>query len=80
MRVGVLQHGIEHRLKFARRAGDDLQHLAGGSLLLQRLAEIVGALAQFVEQPRVLDGDDGLGGEVLTSSICLSVKGRTSWR
>ena len=24
-----------------------------------------GALTQFVEQPRVLDGDDGLGGEVL---------------
>ena len=37
-------------------------------------------MAQFIEQPRVLDGDDGLGGEVLTSSICLSVKGRTSWR
>ena len=28
-------------------------------------AEIVGALAQLVEQPRVLDGDDRLGGEVL---------------
>ena len=27
--------------------------------------EIVGALAQLVEQPRVLDGDDGLRGEVL---------------
>ena len=27
--------------------------------------EIVGALAQFVEQPHVLDGDDGLGGEGL---------------
>ena len=27
--------------------------------------KIVGALAQLVEQPRVLDGDDGLGGEVL---------------
>ena len=27
--------------------------------------QIVGALAQLVEQPRVLDGDDGLGGEVL---------------
>ena len=26
--------------------------------------EIVGALAQFVEQPRVLDGDHGLRGEV----------------
>ena len=42
-----------------------LQHLRGRGLLLQRLGEIVGALAQFVEQPRVLDGDDGLGGEVL---------------
>ena len=28
-------------------------------------SQIVGALAQLVEQPRVLDGDDGLGGEVL---------------
>ena len=42
-----------------------LQHLRGRGLLLQRLAQIVGALAQLVEQPRVLDGDDGLGGEVL---------------
>ena len=37
----------------------------GRGLLLQRLGQIVGALAQFVEQPRVLDGDDRLGGEVL---------------
>jgi hypothetical protein len=41
-------------------------------LLLQRLrevggavAEIVGALAQLVEQPRVLDGDHRLAGETL---------------
>ena len=27
--------------------------------------EVSSALAQFVEQPRVLDGDDGLRGEVL---------------
>ena len=27
--------------------------------------EIVGAIAQFVEQPRILDGDDGLGCEIL---------------
>ena len=33
-------------------------------LLLQRLGEIVSALTQFVEQPRVLDGDDRLRGEV----------------
>ena len=28
------------------------------------IGEIVGAPTQFIEQPRVLDGDDGLGGEV----------------
>ena len=50
-----------------------LKNLRRRRLLLQRLP-------QFVEQPRVLDGDDGLGGEILTRSICLSVKGRTSWR
>ena len=38
------------------------------------------ALAQLAEQPRVLDGDDGLAAKFCTSSICLSVKGRTSWR
>ena len=53
----VLQHGIEHRLQLAGRARDHLQDLGGRSLLLQRFA-------QLVEQPRVLDGDDGLGGEV----------------
>ena len=37
----------------------------GRGLLLQRFGEIVGALAQLVEQARVLDGDDGLRGEVL---------------
>ena len=37
-------------------------------------------LAQLVEQPGVLDGDDGLPAKLLMSSICLSVKGRASWR
>ena len=61
----VLQHGLEHRLQLARRTADDLQHLGGRGLLLQRLAQIVGALAQLVEQPGILDGDHGLRGEVL---------------
>ncbi len=60
----VLQHGLENRLKIAGRAADDLEHVGGGGLLLQRFRKIVGALAQFVEQPRVLDGDDGLLGKV----------------
>ena len=52
----------------------------GRGLLLQRLGQIVGALAQLVEQPRVLDGDDACAAKFCTSSICLSVNGRTSWR
>ena len=59
---------------------DDLEHLGGGSLLLQRFGEVGCALAQLVEQPRVLDGDDGLAAKFATNAICLSVKGRTSWR
>jgi hypothetical protein len=33
-----------------------------------------------IEQARVLDGDDRLTGEIVTSSICLSVNGRTFFR
>ena len=72
---GRLDQRIEHRLQIEGRAADDLEHVGGGGLLLQRL-EIVGALAQLVEQARVLDGDDGLLAKFVTSSICLSVNGR----
>ena len=47
----------EHRLQIEGRAADDLEHVGGRGLLLQRFA-------QLVEQARVLDGDDGLGGEI----------------
>ena len=33
--------------------------------MLKCLGEIVRALAKLLEQSRILDGDDGLGGEVL---------------
>src|SRR5262249_4963387 len=52
-----LDERIKHSLKIERRSADDLEHVSGGGLLLQRLS-------QFVEQPRVLDGDDGLRGEI----------------
>src|SRR5262249_37202009 len=61
----ALQHGVEHCLKLAGRARDDLEDLGGRCLLLERLAEIVGALASLVEQACVLDGDPRLGGEIL---------------
>ena len=57
-RVAELDQRAEHRLQVERRSADDLEHVGGGGLLLQQLA-------QFVEQPRILDGDDGLRGEIL---------------
>ena len=53
-----------NRLQLAGRAADNLQYFRGRCLLLQRLAQIIGALTQLVEQARVLDGDDGLIGEI----------------
>jgi hypothetical protein len=53
----VLQHGLEHRLEFTRRAGDDAQHLRGRRLLLQclgklppRLRELAGAHFELLFQ------------------------------
>ena len=60
---GMLQHALEHRREIAGRAGDDPQHLRHRGLPLERIAQIVGALAHLLEQPRVLDRDLGLVGE-----------------
>jgi len=53
-----LDKGLQHRPQIERRAADDLEHVGCCSLLLERFA-------QLAQQPRVLDGDDGLRGEVL---------------
>jgi hypothetical protein len=37
---GRLDQGIKHRLQIERRAADDLEHVGGGSLLLQRLVAL----------------------------------------
>jgi hypothetical protein len=52
-----LDQRVEHGLQIEGRAADHLEHVCGGGLSLQRLP-------QFVEKPRVLDGNDRLGGEV----------------
>src|SRR5262249_62109719 len=53
-----LDKGVKHRLQVESRATDDLEHVGGSGLLLQRLALLV-------QQSGVLDGDDGLGRKVL---------------
>src|SRR5262249_11985516 len=45
-----LDECVEHSLQIEGRAADDLEYVGGRGLLLQRLAEIVSALAQFVKQ------------------------------
>ena len=52
------------RLCVGERVADDAKDFGGRRLLLQRLGEIVGALAQLVEQTRVLDGDGRLSGKI----------------
>src|SRR5262249_61257365 len=52
-----LEKRIEHGVQIEGRSADDLEHVGGGGLLLERLA-------QLVEQTGVFDGDDGLAGEI----------------
>src|SRR4051794_12437406 len=54
----ILQHCLEHRFQLAGRSADYLKYLCGRRLLLE-------GLAQFVEEARVLDGDDCLGRKAL---------------
>ena len=56
--VRLLQYRVEHRREVAGRGVDDLQHLGGRGLLLQRLARLG-------HQPRVLHRDDRLRREIL---------------
>src|SRR5262249_37294100 len=55
---GRTQESIEYRPEVECRPTDDLEHVGSGGLLLE-------GLAQLVQQPRVLDGDNRLGSEIL---------------
>ena len=56
---------VEHGLLVGRRTTDYTQDLACGRLLIERFREIPIAQLQLVEQPHVLDRNDGLIGEGL---------------
>src|SRR6478672_9352926 len=46
----IRQHGFKHRLKVARGASDDAQHLRGCRLLLQGLRKLARALLELLFQ------------------------------
>src|SRR5271169_953745 len=54
---GSLDECIQYRFEIERRAAYGLEHVGGGGLLLKRFP-------QLLEQPGVLDSDDGLSSEV----------------
>ena len=68
---GALDDGVEDRLHVRGRAADDAEHLGRCRLMLQSLAQFCVALLDFLEQPHVLDGDDGLISEGLEKSDLL---------
>ena len=56
-RAAELDQSVEDGLEVEGRAADDLEHIGGGGLLLQRFA-------QLLEQSCILDSDDGLIGKI----------------
>src|SRR6202044_2524903 len=63
----IFEHRREHGLKVARGRADNLKHFGRRSLSRQ-------GSAQFVEQSRILDGDNSLGSERLDKSDLLVSK------
>src|SRR5215831_16385882 len=57
---GALDDCVKHRLHVGRRAADDAEHLGRCRLMLQSLAQFRVALLEFLKQPHIFDGDDGL--------------------
>src|SRR5262249_26986463 len=57
---GILQQRLKDTLEVKRRAANGLEHLGRGSLLPQRLAQLLGAFLYLIEQPHVLDRDHRL--------------------
>src|SRR5215470_1164676 len=60
---GAFDDGIEDRLHVRRRAADDAEHLGRCRLVFQSFAQFCVAFLNLLEQPHVLDGDNGLIGK-----------------
>src|SRR5262245_51065666 len=61
----ALHHRVEHRLYVRRRPSDDAENLAGCRLLTKQLGQLSVTRLQLLEQPHILNRDDGLVSEGL---------------
>ena len=81
--VGVAQtcrrfdQRLQHRLEVEGRSADDLEHVGGGGLLLQRFAQILVRACTSSNSRAFSMAITAWSAKVVTSSICLSVNGRT---
>ena len=71
-RAAEFDQRVEHRLQIEGRAADDLEHVGGGGLLLQQTSR--SSLSSRVFSMAMT----AWAAKFWTSSICLSVNGRTS--
>src|SRR6516162_5424530 len=58
--TSAFDDGLQHRLNVGRRGGDHVQDVRAAGLIGESLSEIARLGLYFVEQPHVLDRDDGL--------------------
>ena len=77
---GALDDGVEDRLHVRRRAADDAEHLGRCRLMLQGLAQFCVALLDSLNSRTFSMAITAWSAKVSRSSICFSVKGRTSVR
>src|SRR5262249_15010577 len=57
--------GVQYRLQLVWGAGDDVEHVADRSLIVERFLDLTRACLHLVEQPHVFDGNHRLIGEGL---------------
>src|SRR6516164_2476698 len=62
---GGFDDGFKYRLQLVGRPGNHGENVTNGGLIFERLLQLPFACLFRLEQPRVLDGDDGLVGESL---------------
>ena len=77
---GRLRHMVSKTGCNSPGDANDFEHFRGRRLLFQRFGQLGAAMLLGFEQPRVLDRDNGLVGEIFNKPMCLSAKRPTSLR